>query len=212
MKGVLFMKRLAVFLWVISGLFLFGCEDSTKPHASFAAQVNELKTLKPFTVIDQQGKILTNQELMGKWNVFFLGYTHCPDICPMTLAKLHFVAQQLADSRPPLQIWFISVDPNRDTPPKRKQYIDYFNSSYIAASAPHEQLFPFARDLGLIYAIPDSNQPNYLVDHSASVALVNPKGQLYTVFKPEFKKGSVPTINAKQLAQEIAAIIKGDSE
>ncbi|WP_352260099.1 SCO family protein, partial [Psychrobacter sp. TB55-MNA-CIBAN-0194] len=87
----------------------------------------------------------------------------------------------------PLQVWFLSVDPKRDTPAKRKQYIDYFNPDFLAVSGEHKHLFPVVRELGLIYAISDSSESEYAVDHSASVAMVDQNGAVRAIFKPEFK-------------------------
>ncbi|TMO93585.1 SCO family protein, partial [Pseudoalteromonas sp. S3178] len=100
-----------------------------------------------------------------------------PDICPMTLVKLSQVYQQLEKDYP-ISVWFVSVDPQRDTPAKRHAYINYFNHEFKALSGPHAQLFPFVRDIGLIYAINNSTEQEYYVDHSASVALINPRGEL----------------------------------
>ena len=127
------------------------------------------------------------------------------DICPLTLAKLNAVYKNLQADYP-LQIWFLSVDPKRDTPAKRKQYIDYFNPDFLAVSGEHKHLFPVVRELGLIYAISDSSESEYAVDHSASVAMVDQNGAVRANIKPEFKQGSVPLINATTLTQEFKKI------
>ena len=121
------------------------------------------------------------------------------------MAKLNAVYKEL-EADYPLQIWFVSVDPNRDTAEKRKQYIDYFNPNFLAVSGEHKDLFPVVRELGLIYAISDTTKADYAVDHSASVALVDDTGALRAIFKPEFKQGSVPLINSTQLTQEFKVI------
>ena len=77
-----------------------------------------------------------------------------------------------------INVWFISVDPNRDTAQKRLQYINYFNPNYQAVSGPHKALYPFVQNLGLIYAVTEEQTGDYLVDHSASVALVDPHGKI----------------------------------
>ncbi|KZN29945.1 hypothetical protein N474_03405 [Pseudoalteromonas luteoviolacea CPMOR-2] len=166
------------------------------------------KELKSFELLDQHERVVTNQDLAGRWNLLFLGYTSCPDICPMTLSKLTHIntkISQLADS----QVWFISVDPNRDTSVKRRAYIDYFDNSFIAATQQHKQLFPFVRDIGLIYAINDDGSGgDYFVDHSASIALINPQGKLEAIFKPEFKHGEVPNINADKMVRDFRIILE----
>ncbi len=191
---------------VLTALFLLlsGCGE--KPELSDNTLVYEMpKVLQPFELTDQNGQAISNQAFKDHWNLLFLGYTSCPDICPLTLAKLKRVEAELKD-QVSLKVWFISVDPARDTPDKRGQYAAYFSPQFLAVSAEHKALFPFVRDLGLIYAINEGKEAEYQVDHSASVALVDGEGRLRAIFKPEFKKGQPPTINPSQLITEIPLI------
>jgi len=188
----------------LSFLLLVGCSDKTKPNVD-ALVYESAKPLSEFSLNDQHNSEVTNANFEGQWNLVFLGYTSCPDICPLTLAKLNAVHKTLSQQYA-LQIWFLSVDPNRDTAQKRKAYIDYFNPQFLAVSGQHKALFPFVRELGLIYAISDSTEQEYAVDHSASVALVDSKGAVRAIFKPEFKPGSVPLINTKKMVNEFKII------
>ncbi|RZM75566.1 SCO family protein [Pseudoalteromonas rubra] len=196
-----------IFVLLCTTALLLGCQPAPK-LSEFAVHYEQPRTLKPFKLEDQHGRPVTTEQLKGQWSLLFLGYTHCPDICPMTLAKLTNIAEQLKPYQN-VNVWFVAVDPQRDTQEKRKQYIDYFNPDFVAASAPHNILFPFVRDIGLIYAINNSDQPEYYVDHSASIALVNPQAQLAAIFKPEFKAGEVPVINESQLIEDFKVIVPG---
>ncbi|CAM4212649.1 SCO family protein [Pseudoalteromonas ostreae] len=192
-------------MWLaLSLLLLTACSDSTMPDVE-ALVYEQAKPLSDFTLQDQNAQSVTKQTLQGQWNLVFLGYTSCPDICPLTLAKLNGAYKALKDEYP-LQIWFLAVDPKRDTVAKRKAYIDYFNPNFLAVSGEHKDLFPLVRELGLIYAISNSDEQEYAVDHSASVAMVDPQGAVRAIFKPEFKQGSVPLINAKLLITEFKQI------
>jgi len=195
-------------------ILLIGCTVSgcfeVQPPQTKALVYSEARELKPFILEDQNENKITNEALKGQWNLLFLGYTHCPDICPMTLAKLNQVYKSVAKEHK-LKVWFISVDPARDLVEKRKQYIEYFNPEFIGATGPHTQLFPFVRDLGLIYAITDGKSDGeaeqaYSVDHSASIALVDNKGKLRAIFKPEFIKGQPPLINTEHLITDFKLI------
>ncbi len=199
------MKRLWLLVIVVLSLFLSGCSSENDPQNLNALVYENAKSLSDFTLKNQHGEPVTKAQFKGQWNLVFLGYTSCPDICPLTLAKLNAVYKEL-EADYPLQIWFVSVDPNRDTAEKRKQYIDYFNPNFLAVSGEHKDLFPVVRELGLIYAISDTTKADYAVDHSASVALVDDTGALRAIFKPEFKQGSVPLINSTQLTQEFKVI------
>jgi len=199
------MKQLWLGLIVVLVLFLSACSNENGPPDVDALVYENAKPLSDFTLNDQRGELVTKQQFLGQWNLVFLGYTSCPDICPLTLAKLNAVYKNLQADYP-LQVWFLSVDPKRDTPAKRKQYIDYFNPDFLAVSGEHKHLFPVVRELGLIYAISDSEESEYAVDHSASVALVDQNGAVRAIFKPEFKQGSVPLINATTLTEEFKKI------
>lgn len=199
------MKQLWLGLVIVLTLFLSACSDDNAPPDVNALVYENAKPLADFSLDDQHGELVTKQQFLGQWNLVFLGYTSCPDICPLTLAKLNAVYKNLRSDYP-VQIWFVSVDPKRDTPAKRKDYIDYFNPDFLAVSGEHKHLFPMVRGLGLIYAISDSSESEYAVDHSASVAMVDGNGAVRAIFKPEFKQGSVPLINSKELTQEFKKI------
>tara|TARA_Y100000815_G_C13307623_1_gene487129 strand:- start:639 stop:1268 length:630 start_codon:yes stop_codon:yes gene_type:complete len=202
---VSFMIRIGAFLCLSAVLFLTGCGKSNTAPEVEALVYEQAKPISPFLLTDQHGEPADNSQFMGHWNLVFLGYTSCPDICPMTLAKLTAVQKQLSQDYQ-VQVWFVAVDPKRDTTEKRKAYIDYFNPEFLAVSGPHKQLFPFVRELGLIYAINDSDEQEYAVDHSASVVMVDANGAVRAIFKPEFKAGSVPLINATTLTEEFRKI------
>lgn len=166
------------------------------------------KAMLPFSLVDHHSKPFTNQSLIGNWYFVFLGYTSCPDICPTTLQQLNFIYPKLQKIAENSQILFVSVDPKRDTTEKLNKYIQYFNPKFIAATAGHEQLFPFARNLGLIYAITEqSSEAHYLVDHSAAIALINPHGQLAAIFKPELEPGKVPHVDSDKLISDFSRIV-----
>lgn len=201
---VLAMKLSTCIVVILSVMLLASCSDDSKPNVE-ALVYEQAKPLSDFALLDQHKNKVTKAAFAGQWNLVFLGYTSCPDICPLTLAKLNAVHKALNEQYP-LQIWFLSVDPKRDTADKRKAYIDYFNPDFLAVSGEHKDLFPLVRELGLIYAISDSDEQEYAVDHSASVAMVDSRGAVRAIFKPEFKQGSVPLINAKSLISEFKLI------
>ena len=95
-------------------------------HMSWYPQA---RALHDFTLTNHHNEKMTNADLSGKWTLAFVGYTFCPDICPVTLAEINKVYPELAQqaSSNPLQIWFLSVDPKRDTTERLREYINYFN-------------------------------------------------------------------------------------
>ncbi len=170
----------------------------------------QARNLVEFQLADQNNQPVTRQDLYGQWTLAFVGYTYCPDICPLTLAKLSGVQPELAAMvKEPLKIWFISVDPDRDTPAQLARYTGYFEQPAVTGmTAGHDQLFPFVRQLGLMYAMTSSTSADYLVDHSASVVLINPQGQLVAMFKPVLAAGEVPVVDTELLLQDFPKVIR----
>lgn len=171
------------------------------------------RNLASFTLTDHLNQPVTLQQLQGHWTLAFVGYTFCPDICPMTLATLAGAYPQLQTALPDgekLQLWFVSVDPQRDTISQLANYVGYFEQpALVGMTANHDQLFPFVRDLGLMYAMSSTTDEDYRVDHSASLVLFNPKGQLVAMFKPENPTGqqTVPLVSKTQLLRDFPAVI-----
>lgn len=167
------------------------------------------REIKPFNLVDQNQQMFTKKSLAGKWSLVFLGYLSCPDICPMTMAKLANLLPKLkAEAEQPVQVLFVSVDPKRDTAERRKEYVDYFNPEILGLGADHKDLFPFVRNLGLMYSIPTGDEENYFVDHSASVVLINPQGSIAAIFKPKVAVGEVPTINSQVLLADFQTLVE----
>lgn len=156
------------------------------------------------------GKVaFTNQNLQGKWTLLFIGYTYCPDICPTTLADLDRVYPSLTnDQNTTTQVVFISVDPNRDKAEQLADYVNYFNKNFIGVTGTHEQLWPFVTELGLIYSLVEEGETDefYLVDHSASIVLVNPAGEFHATFKSEVNEQGINHVNMDLMVEEIKKI------
>ena len=144
------------------------------------------KTLRAFTLSDQHERPFDLARLQGKWTFFFFGYTHCPDVCPVTLAVLQQVAHTLK-AKPPsaadVQVAFVSVDPERDTAARLGDYVRYFDETFLGVSGPPAELERLTRQLGIVHLRSEpSKDGSYLVDHTASVLLTDPKGRWVAVF------------------------------
>ena len=171
----------------------------------------EPRQLAEVTLVNQQGETVTNEVFKGHWSLLFLGYTFCPDVCPTTMAALGKIYPELKNisTDSPIQVVFVSVDPKRDTPERLASYVEYFNPEFVALTGEHKMLFPFARSLGLMYAISEStDNPNYLVDHSASVVVVDPNGLAIGRFKPEYNPGELAVSDSVQILTDMPVITK----
>lgn len=192
-----------------AGWYVNKMERSDALQSLQAAYFASASKIDSFRLTDKNEKPFTNKQLYGKWSYVFLGYTHCPDICPTTLAQLNTFSKKIKEAGvKDTQVVFVSVDPLRDNASRLKEYTDYFNTDFIAATAEHSMLFPFVADLKLMYGMVDSlRADNYGVDHSASIALINPEGKLQAVFKPEMKEGQPPHVNMDKMLEESLLII-----
>ena len=203
------MKKYFIYLIGIAaaiiGVLLFQklSQLSLPEHALYYQQPREIK---PFELTDHNGKPFTKEQLVGKWSLVFFGYTSCPDVCPTTLQNLAFIYDDLKATAENSQVLLVTVDPKRDTQEKLSQYIAYFNAEFIALRARHDVLFPFARNMGLMYAISGEGE-GYLVDHSASLVLINPDGLITAIFKPEQAVGQVPSIDSDKLVSDYKKIV-----
>jgi protein SCO1/2 len=182
-------------------------ENNKTQHVNLYPQV---RALPDFQLVDHNNKSFTSENLKGYWSLVFVGYTYCPDICPTTLAELKNVYPELQKIPTdfPVQVVLLSVDPKRDTPERLNEYINFFHSDFIAVSGEHSQLFPLVRAMGMMYSMSEStDNPNYLVDHSSSVVVVNPKAQVVGRFKPEFVVGKLPISEGQKILADMPAIM-----
>ncbi len=201
---------------LVAGVLLFGQLNKQAP-AEFALHYQQERVIKPFQLSDHLGNTFSNESLKGKWSWVFFGYTSCPDVCPTTLQEMNFIYDDLKKVTTDTQVLLVSVDPKRDTQEKLASYIGYFNPEFKALWGDHGALFPFSRNLGLMYAITepgDQEKENhgqagqsYLVDHSASMVLINPNGNVEAIFKPEQALGQVPAIEGDKLISDFGKIV-----
>ena len=145
----------------------------------------EPKQLADFSLIDQAGREFRFSNLLNKWSFIFFGYTNCPDICPATLAILKEVNDMLEKTGgvSDVQTIFVTVDPERDSIQKLKEYTGYFNPDFTGLGGTEEQVSSLAGQIGIFHQKSQLNDSeNYLVDHTASIFLVDPKGRLIAIF------------------------------
>ena len=125
--------------------------------------------------------------------MLFFGFTHCPDICPTSLAEFKQVWAKLdaQGKGKRARFVFISVDPERDSGAPLGRYVDFFNPEFIAATGADEQLQGLTRSLGVLYARSADGSGGYSVDHSASALIIDPQGRRAGMFRPPFKAAAM---------------------
>ncbi len=157
---------------------LAGCSEKAPSFVS--VDVTGADYARGFSMPDQDGKTRTLKDFAGKVVVVFFGFTHCPDVCPTSLAELAQIKKLLGPDGDKLQGVFVTVDPERDTPEMLKAYVANFDPSFVAlrASTP-EALAAMAKDFKVYYKKVEGSTPStYSMDHSAGSYVFDTKGQL----------------------------------
>jgi len=131
-----------------------------------------------FTLHGSQGSDITLSQQQGKLVVLGFGFSHCPDICPMTLAKLAQVHHNLGTLASEVQVVYVTVDPERDSVDRLKQYMKHFHQSFIGATGSAEALAEVRKAYGIIAAKQMHNDGSYEVHHSSYLYLIDRKGLL----------------------------------
>ncbi len=161
------------------------------PEALNNVLLPEYREVKAFHLLDGDEKVFDLSRLQGKWSFLFFGYTHCPDICPTALAMLRLVAKNLQQTPTyyqDTQFAFISVDPKRDKPANLKQFVSYFHPDFKTATGEKSEIDKLAKPLGAIYMFDgDTSGDDYIVNHSATVVLIDPNGRWVARFNPPHK-------------------------
>ena len=136
-----------------------------------------------FSLLTQHGETVDQRVFEGQWDLVFFGFTHCPDICPMTLQVLANAKRALADAglEPLPRIVLVSVDPERDTPEVLGQYIDYFGDGNLGLTGSLEEIRKLTKGLGVYFQKQSADGDSYGVDHWAGVYVIDPDGNRHSV-------------------------------
>jgi len=184
------------------GLSLWLNQPEPKAFKSKLVLYGTPRTLKPFVLTDARAQPITAESLKGRWSVLFFGFSHCPDICPATLAQLAEAEKLLGPDASPRMI-FVSVDPERDTPKKMGDYVRYFSPSILGVTGSKPELEALTQQLGVMYAKVPLEGDNYTVDHSSSLFLLDPQTQLRGLIRPPFDPKAL-SADLQQLTQDAA--------
>lgn len=139
----------------------------------------------PFTLVDQDGKTVTNTALEGKWLLVYFGYTHCPDECPTTLNNIAIALRDLGAKRSEVRPVFITIDPARDTPQVLKNYVAAFGAPILALTGSAAQIAKAADAYRVYYAKHPEAGGDYSMDHSSMIYVMDPKGRFTASFTDE---------------------------
>jgi protein SCO1/2 len=164
---------------VAAGVFLFAKPASFRgtAYGEPYPPASEIKLTRA------DGSEFRLDQARGEVVALFFGYTSCPDICPTTMAELNQALQELGDRSDQVQVLFVTVDPQRDTPQRVQEYVNHFNTDFIGLSGSEDELSNVWSEYGVFREIVDgTSAAGYLVNHTARVTLIDQQGNLRVSF------------------------------
>jgi protein SCO1 len=174
-------SRYALFLGFAFGLLAAAVIASwflRKPYQYQGSLIEPAKPAPNFTLTNQNSQPFTLSSQMGRPVLIFFGYTHCPDVCPVTLSEYKQIRKQLGDQADKVTFLFVSVDPDRDTPQVLGDYTALFDPAIIGLTGAANELAPVYDAYGVVHTVNPAENGNYTVDHTARTFLVDSAGNL----------------------------------
>lgn len=174
------MSAVRLVLWLavaaalgIAGLLAFNMVQQSRQSSTAQAPVLG----SAFSLLDQNGEVITEKAFAGRPTALFFGFTQCPEICPVSLFEVSTLMDELGNDRRDLQAFFISVDPARDTPEVIKNYLSPFSDNISGITGDEAGIEALAKSWGVFIKKVPLDDGDYTVDHTASVYLVDRKGR-----------------------------------
>ncbi len=169
---------------IVTGTWLALWMTAVAPKPQTATVLPTPRDLAEFSLLDQNSKPFSRASFGGHWNLVFFGFTHCPDICPLTLQLLANARKQMQDAgqKLPPRIVLVSVDPERDTPEKIGEYVGYFGDGIIGVTGDLAEIRNLTDGLGVFFEKSNDDDGDYSVSHSAVVIVVDPQSKFNALF------------------------------
>ena len=169
------------FSWRISQPVIMSNEDL---RINGAIVFDKPRIFSDFELVDHRGEAFNLARMKDIWTIVFFGFSHCPDICPTTLAILNDTYSKLKDSeKERLQVVMISLDPQRDTVEKLAEYVPYFNQQFTGVTGNQRAIRLLAAELNVAHNPVPLDGDDYTIDHSTHLILINPMGHYHGFFK-----------------------------
>lgn len=164
---------------VAAGVFLFSKPETFRgtTYAEPYPLASEIELTR------EDGTEFRLSEMRGKVVMLFFGYTSCPDVCPTTMAELKQALEEVGPKANQVQVLYVTVDPERDTPQRVQEYVDHFNPDFIGLSGSESELAKVWNDYGVFREIVEgTSAAGYLVNHTARVTMIDQQGNLRVSF------------------------------
>ena len=192
------MRRLLILLACL--MALAGCDRIQTPKtAFFNTDITGLDYAKDFSLADQNGQQRTLADFKGKVVFIFFGYTHCPDVCPTTLSEMAGIKKALGPDAERLQVLFITLDPERDTPDLLSSFVPAFDPSFIGLTSDQATIDKVAKDFKVFaQKVPGKDGKSYTIDHTAGSYVFDQQGRI-RLFVRQGQPGDALLKDLKQL-------------
>ena len=177
---------LAIFIFIMLPIVLSVQDKKEDIVASY--------TGSSFTLTDVNNNPITEKSFQGPVTALFFGFTHCPDVCPITLTKLKIISEQLKKDQNKLKIFFISIDPERDTPELVNDYLKSFGKQFVGITGKPEKIFKLSRSWGIIKEKIFTEDGNYTLNHSSPIILLKNGKYVATIRQQDDIKKSLKKI------------------
>jgi len=182
--------------FAVVALMLSGCQPPPQPPAFLATDITGAAFARDFRLTDHNGRTRSLADFKGKVVAVFFGYVHCPDVCPTTLSDFAAALHLLGPQADKVQVIFVTVDPQRDTPELLKQFVPAFNPSFLGMYSDAETLGKLANEFKVVYQKSSVKAADdYLIDHSAGTYVYDRHGNLRLLMP----YGSGPEVIAQDL-------------
>ena len=162
-----------------AAFLLPACQPTPQAPSFHATDITGAAFARDFRLTDHNGRVRTLEDFKGKVVAVFFGYTHCPDVCPTTLSDFALALQQLGPDAERVQVIFVTVDPQRDTPELLRQFVPAFNPGFLGMVGDEATLRLLAKEYKVVYQKTSVKAADdYLIDHSAGTYVYDPKGNI----------------------------------
>lgn len=177
---------IGIILLILGSWFILGQKNSGQIIAEEIGFVySPPRHIGGFRLTDFDNTSIDEERFAGNWWLVYFGFTFCPDACPLALSDMKKIKTALDEkSKQNTNFVFISVDPGRDTPERLKEYVQYYDPEFYAATGEAEALKELASKVGVAFVVPENPEDdNYVVAHSTFLLLINPLTELAAVFR-----------------------------
>ncbi len=200
------MRRIVVTLAVVMVVgaagWLLWQRFGPRPGPQYGVAINASMPIADFQLDSTLGKPMALSDFADRYTVLYFGYTTCPDICPTTLADLGKAEQLMGATAERMQVIFITVDPERDTPQRMHDYLAYFSPNFIGMSGSLDETERIASQLGVVYEkrYNSESATDYLMDHTATVIVLDPQRRPQLLFPYG--------VTGEQIASDLQALMR----